>query len=51
MSEVGERERRAQQRVVAFLRDALGYAWLGDWHRRAGNRNVEQGLLTDWLQR
>jgi type I restriction enzyme, R subunit len=51
MSDVGERERRTQQRVVAFLRDALGYTWLGDWHRRAGNRNVEQGLLTDWLQR
>jgi len=51
MSDVGERERRTQQRVVAFLRDALGYTWLGDGHRRAGNRNVEQGLLRDWLQR
>ncbi|MGQ0799263.1 MAG: type I restriction endonuclease subunit R [Pseudomarimonas sp.] len=51
MSDVGERERRTQQRVVAFLRDALGYTWLGDWHRRAGNCNVEQGLLSDWLRR
>lgn len=51
MSDVGERERRTQQRVVAFFRDALGYTWLGDWHRRAGNGNVEQGLLGGWLQR
>jgi type I restriction enzyme R subunit len=51
MSDVGERERRTQQRVVAFLRDALGYAYLGDWHRRPGNRNVEHGLVSDWLQR
>lgn len=51
MSEVGERERRTQQRVVAFLRDALGYAHLGDWHHRPGNRNVEPIRLTAWLQR
>ena len=51
MSDVGERERRTQQRVVAFLRDALGYAHLGDWHRRAYNRNVEPTYLTAWLQR
>jgi len=51
MTAVGERERLTQRRVAAFLRDALGYTHLGDWHRRAGNSNVEQGLLTDWLSR
>lgn len=51
MSEVGERERHTQQRVVAFLCDVLGYAHLGDWHRRTGNRNVEQSYLIDWLKR
>jgi len=51
MSTVGERERRTQQRVVAFLRDALDYDYLGDWHRRADNRNIESTYLTAWLQR
>ena len=51
MSMVGERELRTQQRVIAFFRDALGYAYLGNWQDRADNRNVEKGLLTDWLKR
>jgi len=51
MSDVGERERRTQQRVVEFLRDTLGYVWLGNWHRRPDNRSVEQDHLSAWLQR
>lgn len=51
MSDVGERERCTQRRVVEFLCDVLGYAWLGNWHRRTGNRNIEQGHLSAWLQR
>jgi type I restriction enzyme R subunit len=51
MTVVGERERLCQQRVVAFLRDALGYDFLGDWHQRPDNRNVEPGYLRKWLQR
>jgi len=51
MSGVGERELITQQRVVDFLRDALGYRYLGRWKDREGNANIERGLLTDWLQR
>ena len=51
MSPVGEREIRTQRRVVAFFRDTLGYAHLGDRRDRAGNANVEETLLTDWLRR
>ena len=51
MSTVGEREIRTQRRVIAFFRDALGYAYLGNWQDRAGNRNVERRLLTGWLTR
>ncbi len=50
MSSVGEREIRAQRRVIAFLRDALGYAYLGHWKQREGNAPIEEGLLTDWLK-
>ena len=51
MNTVGQREIRTQRRVIAFVRDALGYIYLGNWQDRADNRNVEKGLLTDWLKR
>ncbi len=50
MSKVGEKEVRTQRRVVAFFTDALGYAYLGHWQDREGNRNLEAALLTDWLK-
>lgn len=51
MSTVGQREILTQQRVVAFFRDALGYAYLGHWKDRPDNSNVEEAQLTDWLKR
>ena len=51
MSNVGQREILTQQRVVAFFRDALGYAYLGHWQDRPDNGNVEEAQLTDWLKR
>ena len=51
MSTVGEREIRTQQRVIAFFRDALGYAYLGNWQDRADNRNVDKARLIGWLKR
>ena len=51
MNTVGQREILTQRRAIAFFRDALGYIYLGNWQDRADNRNVEKGLLTDWLKR
>ena len=51
MSLVGQREIHTQRRVAAFFRDALGYACLGDWTSRPGNANVEETLLTEFLER
>ena len=51
MNTVGQREIQTQERVVAFFRDVLGYAYLGYWKDRADNGNVENALLTDWLKR
>jgi type I restriction enzyme R subunit len=45
MSNVGQIERRTQERVVELFRDRLGYQDLGSWERREGNSNVEVQLL------
>lgn len=45
MSNVGQIERNAQNRVVALFRDRLGYEYLGNWEGREGNSNVELQLL------
>ena len=51
MTTVGEREIQTQRRVVEFFEDALGYDYLGHWQDCPNNRNVEEGLLRDWLGR
>ena len=50
MTSIGQLEKATQQRVVALLRDTLGYSPLGDWTDRVGNRNIEPGLLRAFLQ-
>ena len=37
--------------MVGFLRDPLGYAYLGHWKSRTDNSNVKEDLLTAWLRR
>lgn len=49
MSNVGQPERPTQDRVVALFKEKLGYRYLGDWHHRPDNRNVEVTLLREWL--
>jgi type I restriction enzyme R subunit len=50
MTDVGQREREAQNRVVALFRDSLGFEYLGNWEYREGNSNVEVELLTQNLR-
>lgn len=50
MSDVGQIERKAQNRVVALFRDQLGYEYLGNWEYREGNSNIETELLTQNLR-
>jgi type I restriction enzyme R subunit len=49
MTDVGQRERKAQQRVVKLFRDQLGFESLGNWEHRVGNANVETDLLVQNL--
>ena len=51
MDDISKPERATQQRVIALFRDELGYDYLGDWTDRANNRQIEDGLLTNWLVR
>jgi type I restriction enzyme R subunit len=46
---IGQPERATQDRVIALFRDELAYRYLGDWTDRAGNSNIEEGLLSAWL--
>ncbi len=47
MSQVGQRERATQNRLVAFFQNELGYRYLGNWHDRVGNKNMK--LIYWWL--
>ncbi len=50
MSDVGQIEHKAQQRVVELFHDSLGYEYLGNWEYREGNSNVEIDLLKQNLR-
>lgn len=48
---VGQLERKTQNRIVALLRDRMGYEYLGNWEDREGNENVEEEYLRAFLAR
>lgn len=50
MSDVGQIERKAQDRVIRLFREQLGYEYLGNWESRAGNSNIERQLLIQNLK-
>ncbi|WP_405489335.1 type I restriction endonuclease subunit R [Streptomyces sp. NBC_00096] len=45
MSNVGQVEREAQNRVVRLFAEQLRYRYLGSWERRPGNSNIVAELL------
>jgi len=49
VNDLGKTERKTQDRVIALLRDELGYRFLGRWDERGNNRCVEDDLLRPWL--
>jgi type I restriction enzyme R subunit len=49
MSNVGQKEKATQNRLIRFFQKELGYDYLGEWHDRENNKNIEVGLLTQWL--
>lgn len=51
MDDISKPERMTQRRVIALFRDELKYDYLGDWSDRENNRQIEDGLMIDWLTR
>jgi type I restriction enzyme, R subunit len=48
---IGQSERATQNRVIALFRNELRYRYLGDWTDRDDNSNIEEGLLTSYLNK
>lgn len=51
MSSVGQVERKTQDRIVKLFSDKLGYTYLGNWHDREINSNIEENYLRIYLKR
>ena len=49
MSEVGQRERVTQNRIVKLFRNDLGYRYLGNL-QDLNNKNIREHDLTQWLK-
>jgi type I restriction enzyme R subunit len=50
MNDVGQIERKTQDRVVKLFQERLGFEYLGNWEYRVGNANIEGELLTQNLR-
>jgi len=40
MNEIGQTERKTQNRVIKLFTDELGYTYLGNWQHRENNNNI-----------
>ncbi|MCX6803751.1 MAG: HsdR family type I site-specific deoxyribonuclease, partial [Candidatus Diapherotrites archaeon] len=49
--DVGQIERKTQNRIVKLFQEKLGYTYLGNWEERENNRNIEEDLLIKFLKR
>ncbi len=51
MSNIGQKERVTQNRVVKLFQDRLGYLYLGNWEDEERKLPIEDRLLGDWLEK
>lgn len=49
MSQIGQVERKTQERIIRLFEDRLHYDFLGDWHHRENNRAIEEIYLREFL--
>ncbi len=50
MTDIGQRERNTQGRIIRFFTQKLGYQYLGNWRQR-DNGNIEKELLREFLKK
>lgn len=50
-SDVGQIERKTQNRIVELFKKKLGYIYLGNWEEREKNGNIEVKYLRAFLER
>lgn len=51
MKNVGQVERKTQDRIVKLFSNKLGYKYLGDWKDRKDNSNIEEDYLKKYLSK
>lgn len=51
MTNIGERERITQNRVISLFCDNLAYKYLGNWEDEENNRNIDPDLLRAFLKK
>ena len=51
MLDVGQIERKTQDRIVKLFIEKLDYTYLGNWEDRIGNSNIEEELLVKFLKK
>lgn len=51
MSDISHPEIVTQKRIIALFQKELGYKYLGDWHERENNSNIEPELVAENLER
>ena len=49
MTNIGDIERKTQNRVINLFQKSLEYEFLGNWHDRLDNSNIEESLLRSYL--
>ncbi len=49
--DVGQIERKTQNRIVTLFQDKLNYTYLGNWEERENNSNIEEKLLLKFLKK
>jgi len=49
MSDIGRIERATQNRVIKLLKKEMEYRFLGNWHERENNGNIEESILRGFL--
>ena len=49
MANIGQTERKTQNRVISLFTEQLNYQYLGNWEERENNSNIEETQLKQYL--